>query len=239
MKNLIYKFVNKYLMNDFSKDIAKIFNYNPDDNFIIFDIGCFKGSFSRSLKKKLKNCRFYLFDANNNLKDENFTDLENFKFFPYAVYDTETEKDYFYNNFFPAAGSSIDSNLKNDFMWKLSRKIMTLDLFGKFEKKKVKTIILNNFVKENSINQIDVMKIDVETSELNVLYGADEILKKTKCILIEISDTKKKFLEKYNLMIDFLKKNNFKLLLEKNIISYSIFSNQKGVDALFINEKLK
>ena len=51
MKNLIYKFVNKYLMNDFSKDIAKILNYNPDDNFIIFDIGCFKGAFSRSLKK--------------------------------------------------------------------------------------------------------------------------------------------------------------------------------------------
>lgn len=239
MKNLIYELVDKYLMNDFSKEIAEIFNHNKDNDFIIFDIGCFKGVFSKNLKKKLKNSRFYLFDANENLKAENFTDLENYKFFPYAVYDAEGEKDYFYNNFFPSSGSSIDSNLKNDFMWKFTRKIITLKIFGKFEIKKIKTIILNNFVKENSINQIDVLKIDVEGSELNVLHGADEILKKTKCILIEISDTKKNFLEKYNLIIDFLKKNNFKLILEKNITSYSILSNQKGIDALFINEKFR
>ena len=124
MKNLIYELVDKYLMNDFSKEIAEIFNHNKDDDFIIFDIGCFKGFFSKNLKKELKNSRFYLFDANKNLKVENFTDLENYKFFPNAVYDVEGEKDYFYNNFFPSSGSSIDSNLKNDFMWKFTRKII-------------------------------------------------------------------------------------------------------------------
>ena len=37
--------------------------------------------------------------------------------------------------------------------------------------------------------------------------------------------------------MNLLKKNNFKLLLKKNIISYGLLSNQKGIDALFINEK--
>jgi hypothetical protein len=86
MKNLIYKLVDKYLMNDFSKDIAKIFKDCLYDDFIIFDVGCFIGNFSINLKKELKNYRFYLFDANSNLKYQNFIDLENFKFFPYAVY---------------------------------------------------------------------------------------------------------------------------------------------------------
>ena len=237
MKSFIYEIVDKYLMNDFSKDIAKIFNDRLNDNFTIFDVGCFKGNFSRNLKKELKNSRFYLFDANSNLKSEDFLDLKNFKFFPYAVYDAETEKDYFYNNFFPASGSSIDSNIKNDFIWKLTRKIITFNLFGQFEKKKVKTITLNNFCQKNLINQIDILKIDVEGSELNVLNGSNLILRKTKCILIEITDTKNNFFKKYNLIMNLLKKNNFKLLLKKNIISYGILSNQKGIDALFINEK--
>tara|TARA_Y100001970_G_scaffold260899_1_gene343434 strand:+ start:11642 stop:12322 length:681 start_codon:yes stop_codon:yes gene_type:complete len=226
-------------MNNFSKDIAKIFYEKQNEKLIIFDIGCFKGNFSRSIKKELKNSQFYLFDANNSINSETFNDLETFKFFPFAVYDEETDKDYFFNTFFPASGSSIDSNVKNDFIWKLTRKIITLDFFGKFEKKKVKTITLNSFCKKNSIDQIDILKIDVEGSELNVLKGSDLILKKTRCILVEITDTKNNFLEKYNLIIDFLKKKNFKLLLKKNIISYSILSNQEGVDALFINEEFK
>ena len=105
------------------------------------------------------------------------------------------------------------------------------------KKKKVKTVALNSFCQENLINQIDILKIDVEGSELNVLNGGNLILKKTKCILVEITDTKNNFLKKYNLIMNLLKKNNFKLLLKKNIISYGILSNQKAIDALFINEK--
>ncbi len=82
-----------------------------------------------------------------------------------------------------------------------------------------------------------ILKIDVEGSELNVLNGSNLILRKTKCILIEITDTKNNFFKKYNLIMNLLKKYNFKLLLKKNIISYGILSNQKGIDALFINEK--
>ena len=52
--NLIYKLVDRFLMNDFSKPISKIINNNLKQEIVIFDVGCFQGNFSRSLKKEIK-----------------------------------------------------------------------------------------------------------------------------------------------------------------------------------------
>ena len=71
--NLVYKLVDKFLMNDFSKPISTIINNNLKQEIVIFDVGCFQGNFSRSLKKKLKkNSSFHLFDPNPNLKIRDF-----------------------------------------------------------------------------------------------------------------------------------------------------------------------
>ena len=49
---MIYEFVDKFLMNDLSKEVNKILaNLNKETDLKIFDIGCFKGNFSRELKK--------------------------------------------------------------------------------------------------------------------------------------------------------------------------------------------
>ena len=71
---IIYNFVDKFLMNDFTDSIIKILNEDKKkENLIVFDIGCFKGNFSTNLKKKLgTESDFYLFDANPDLKIENF-----------------------------------------------------------------------------------------------------------------------------------------------------------------------
>ena len=78
--NLIYKFVDKFLMNDFSKPISTIINNNLKQEIVIFDIGCFQGNFSRSLKKEIeKKIAFYLFDPNPNLDIADFQfDEDNF-----------------------------------------------------------------------------------------------------------------------------------------------------------------
>ena len=49
--NFIYRIVDKLLMNDFSKIISQTINKNSKKDIIVFDIGCFQGNFSRSLKK--------------------------------------------------------------------------------------------------------------------------------------------------------------------------------------------
>ena len=76
--NLIYKLVDKFLMNDFTKIISEIANKSSKPKLNIFDIGCFQGNFSRNLKEKIKlKADFFLFDANPNLtiKDFNYTKL--------------------------------------------------------------------------------------------------------------------------------------------------------------------
>ena len=65
--NKLYYFFNKFFQNDFTKIIAERINKSKKIN--IFDVGCYVGDFSISIKKILdKNARFFLFDPNPNIK---------------------------------------------------------------------------------------------------------------------------------------------------------------------------
>ena len=57
----------------------------------------------------------------------------------------------------------------------------------KVKEVEIETVTLNNFVKENNILRVDLMKIDVETHELEVLEGFSDYLNKFRpTMLIEI-----------------------------------------------------
>ena len=227
-----YDLVDKFLMHDFTTDIANILK--KKDEYIIFDIGCFQGKFSLKINEKLKNGKYYLFDANDSLDEGCFKGLPFYKFFPIGVYNEDSIKSYYLNTQFPASGSSIDSMTKNDWLWNLTRKLITLNFFAKYKEKQIKTITLDKFCSQNKINIIDILKIDVEGSELNVLKGCKDILKNTGIILVEVCDTKKNFLIKYKNIVSFLEGYNFKIVKEKKIQSYSILSKQKATDVLFV-----
>ena len=93
--NLIYKLVDKFLMNDFSKIISTIINDTPKKELIIFDVGCFQGNFSRALKKEIKKkAKFFLFDPNPNLK------IADFKHLQLAFSNDKSKKKYYLNTFF-------------------------------------------------------------------------------------------------------------------------------------------
>ena len=51
---MIYSFAVKFLYNDFTSLIVEHLNKKNNNETIIFDIGCYKGNFSRKIKKKLK-----------------------------------------------------------------------------------------------------------------------------------------------------------------------------------------
>lgn len=227
---MIYNFIDKVLMNDFENEIEKFFKAN--DKLIVFDVGCFQGKFSKKIKKKFKNSIFYLFDPNDNLI------FNEFNFYPYALYNIEATKNYYFNSFLPSSGSGIDSVTYRDSFWNFTRRLATLGFKKKYKIKNIKTTTLDKFTIKNSINHIDILKIDVEGSELKVLQGGGEILYKTKLIQVEIISPKKEFKDKREVIIKFLKKYNFKLVKEKNILSTSVFSNIKAADLLFHNEAI-
>ena len=173
--SLIYKLVDKFLMNDFTKIISEIVNNSSKQKLNIFDIGCFQGNFSRSLKEKIKlKTNFFLFDANPDLliKDFNYTKL--------AFSNEKGVKSFYLNTFFPASGSSLKTIHVNDKLWNFTRKLVTGNLRKQFKTFEVKTDTLDNYCEKNKIDNIDILKIDTEGSELEVLEGAKNILKREK-----------------------------------------------------------
>jgi|TARA_B100000586_G_C20032365_1_gene393858 FkbM family methyltransferase len=226
---MIYKIVDKFLMNDFTDVISNIINKNKQQNLKIFDIGCFQGNFSRNLKNKLNlEAEFFLFDANPNLK------IEDFEYTKLAFSNSSGFKTFYLNTFFPASGSSLNTIHLKDKLWNFTRKLITGNLRKQFTTLEVKVNTLDNYCQKNQINDIDVLKIDTEGSEMEILEGAKNILKSTNIILVEVLDEKKYFDKKYEDVVSFLEKNyNFKKVLEKKIWSVGTFSNMKAVDLMF------
>ena len=227
--SIIYNLVDKFLMNDFSKIIPEIINQEPKKKLNIFDIGCFQGNFSRSLKKEIKNqASFYLFDANPNLN------IKDFNYEKLAFSNTTGLKKFYLNTFFPSSGSSLNTIHAKDKLWNFTRKFITGNLNKQFKSIEVITETLDNYCKRNNIKSIDVLKIDTEGSEIEVLQGAEIILNNTDIILVEVLENKNKFKIKYQNVMDILeKKHNFKKIIEKKIWSLGTLSNMKAVDILF------
>ena len=124
----------------------------------------------------------------------------------------------------------------SDLTWNFTRKLFLLSLNKKFKTLFVKTQTLDSFCKEKNITKIEILKIDVEGSELDVLIGSKKMLKKINIIYIEIFDKKNNFDKKFKTISDLLKKYNFELVKTKNILSVSLFSNIKAKDFLFIKK---
>lgn len=248
MQKIIYYLLNKFFMNEVEVEILK---YSKKGDKIVFDIGCFRGGFTKNFIKNEKKLgvesTFFLFDPNPITKDYLKPILQNekIKYFNLALDNSNCQKKFYLNKFFEASGSSLNTTIKDDKKWKISRKIF-MKIFQPFKKIEdfseisVQTQTLDNFCLEKKINNIDVLKIDTEGNELNVLKGAKKLLEQNKINIIytEISESKKKFLEKENSITDFLNSYNFELKKKYQIKSLSILSNLKASDNLFINKTL-
>ena len=232
---LFYYLANYTLQHSFEKEIIKLLK--NEKKLIIFDVGCYRGIFVKTILKLInkKKYKFYLFDINKNVKSYiiNLLKLRNFYYNEIALINKNGVANYNYNRFFESAGSSLSSIVKNDTRWNFSRKLILKILLFRpksFVKYQVPTITLDNFLKKNKIKSIEILKIDIEGSEYDLLKGAKTALKenKIKIILIEIIDKKNLYDKKEKKIFNLLKKRNFILKKKANILSISLFSNIKG-----------
>ena len=239
---LLYYIANYTLQHSFEKEILKILK--NEKKLVIFDVGCYRGVFTKTMLNlvKKRKYKFYLFDINKNVKKyiASLLKLRNVYYNEIALSNKNGIANYYYNSFFESAGSSLSSIVKNDAKWNFSRKLIFKILFQSskdFIKYQVSTITLDNFIKKNEIQSIDVLKIDIEGSEYELLKGAKTTLKnnKVKIILVEIIGKKNLYDKKEKKILNFLKKRNYTLIKKANTLSISLFSNIKGGDYLFIN----
>ena len=246
MQRLIYYLLNKFFMNPVEKEIVK---YLDNKYLIVFDVGCFRGTFTKRLisygyKLGIK-FNFFLFDPNPNVKSYLSTLLENekIKYYDLALDNSNSQKKFYLNNFFEPSGSSLNTVARDDKKWNITRKIIMqiLQPFKKienFSEINVQTQTLDNFCLSKGIKNIDVLKIDSESNELNILKGAKNLLSENKIYLIytEISESKKEYDIKEKNVLHFLNAYNFELKKRYEIKSASFLSDIKATDNIFVNK---
>lgn len=249
---IIYKLLHIFISNHNEKKIVELLitnkNFKENEKLIIFDVGCYVGDWTKNfistLKSKVINdYKFYLFDANIKMKIKlkNLTNKKNIKFDNIALSKKKEVKIFNLNNFFQCSGSSISNIYMNDEKWVNSRykfiNLFSLKKPKKFSKVSVLANTIDNFCKDKKIKKIDVLKIDVEGSELDVILGAKKELRNIKIIYTEIVENKYKYKKKEKFIIKYLSKNGFRLLKKDNISNVSLLSNIIAKDNLFINKK--
>jgi FkbM family methyltransferase len=242
MQKIIYYLLHKFSMNDIESNIFKYLSSNEKN---IFDIGCFRGNFTKNIIKnenKIKS-NFFLFDPNPNTEKylSNLLKKKNIKYFNLAIDNSNTKKTFHLNKFFESSGSSLQSFAKDDKKWKMTRRIfMQLIQPHKkvedFTEIEVETKTLDFFCSENNIDKIDLLKIDAEGNELNILLGSEKLLseKKINIIYVEISERKENFKDKSNEIKRYLTRFGFRLEKSHRIKSLSFLSNLNATDNLFI-----
>ena len=124
-------------------------------------------------------------------------------------------------------GSFIEGGALNSFGEKI-------DFEGKELKPVMKYSLLGtsiNYLINNKILELpDYIKIDVDGIEHLILEGGDEVFsnKKIKSCSIEINEN---FDEQYNKVLNFMKKNNFKIIQKKH--NTDLFSKEKKFNKTF------
>ena len=250
MQKIIYKVFNKFFMNNVEDELLNYLK-NKEREKIIFDVGCFRGSFTENIikhssKKGIKS-NIFLFDPNPKVKNYIAYLLKNnnVKYFDIALDNSNEQKKFTLNEFYEPSGSSLVSDHKEDKWYNVTRKSF-MQIIQPFKKIKgyveinVQTQSIDNFCLKNNINCIDLLKLDTEGNEFNVLKGAEKFLSenKIKIIYTEVCTTKTNHKNKVYQIENFLKKYNFEHVKSFDMRVLSFLSGLKGSDHLFIHKNI-
>ena len=200
---------------DNKKKIIKFFKKEFHNNQIcVFDIGAHKGESIDLFCKNLNVSSIYSFEPNVNLFKKLNTSKKyisnKIKLFNFAFEEISETKEL--NVFKDTSSSTLNYINENTEYFKRKKKLFSLFLSNqnfKPDKQNVKICNISEFISEQSVEKIDILKIDTEGYEYNILKGIKEIdLKKIRFIYFE---------HHYDLMINKgYKFSNIKKLLEKN-----------------------
>lgn len=164
---------------------------------VIIDIGANIGLYSLLAAKSNRNCKVFSFEPNP----------DTYKRFEYNIRLNNIE------NIYPYKLAVSDFNGLSYFKKSKNTWVSKITDSKDMETIEVDTITLDEIIKDNSIEIIDLLKIDVEGSELNVIKGSTNTIKIVKKIILEYHS---KELQKN--CLDILDENGFRIVYEKPLI---------------------
>lgn len=112
-----------------------------------------------------------------------------------------------------------------------------MQVYSKGPQLDVPCVILDDWCREQQIDHIDVLRLELEGMELPILQSSPEILKKTQIIYVKtLIHPHRVGMTQYNELKAFLKQSNFVLLSHRytpEITGYAIFLSRELFDAYF------
>lgn len=171
------------------KNIIKLINNKFSKPIIVFDVGAHYGETIKLFLRKLKIKKIYSFEAsphNFRILKKNICRLEfrKVEIFNFGLGDKIAKK---YINQTIESSSSTINELNKESKY-LERKLKVLNIKNKdtfYHKLPIKISTLDNFIEQNNIQNIDLLKIDTEGYEFNVLKGLSNYSHKIKLIYFE------------------------------------------------------
>ena len=192
---LNHKYHNKNQIVNTNFILKSLQNKNFNPSYIV-DVGCGHGEWTKKMVKFFKNSSFVLFDANeDNKKKLDQLVIENKNIMYHITLLSNDNKNY---EFFKMGyGSSIYEEQTTH----------------KREVKKIKSQrlvdVLPSDLKKSNNNMI---KLDVQGSELNILKGLDDLINKFEIIILETSlHNYNKDAPLFNEVLTFMTNKNYKL----------------------------
>lgn len=204
LKSKLQYLFYKYFQNKYIKVFDGLYKHRLNHNLIelqkkgldinvIFDIGAYKGEWSKFLNNtSLRNKNFYLFEANE--ENKNFLQRTGFKFFLNVLSD-QKKKVKFHSNLSTGDSYFIEQT--------------------SFYKKNIKTILketttIDELVAKEKLPFPNLIKIDSQGSELDILKGAKKTIRECKLIYLECPIIEYNLnAPKLNEYLDYLKSINF------------------------------
>jgi FkbM family methyltransferase len=164
-------------------------NFSRLDEIVCFDIGANRGQSARIFRRIFPLSVIYSFEPDPIIFEKLASNLyldADVKCFNFAVGDISGNFPFWICRLDETSTLQLP-NLESDWHKKKAL-ILGIDPQEMYKKVQVEVITLDEFVSQNEIKKIDVLKIDVEGAELKVLLGGRRVfqLDKVKIVQLEI-----------------------------------------------------
>lgn len=146
------------------------------ENPVVFDVGANNGQFAAVIFDRWPDACVHSFEPQKQLwrRIHEFAAINNLqdRLFPqWAAIGARAGEQYLYQNRSPVSASLIREKAAR----RTIRRVV-----------KVPVMTLDEYAEKHGIDQVDILKIDVEGSEIDALRGADHVLKHVRILFVEV-----------------------------------------------------